>query len=216
MENQMGRHTTTGDVIAAGQDRIQFDFQFEGRRYRPTLPLMPNTLNLRRARENLQRMKARIAAGTFSFADEFPDYRHLRKVVDSNELRTCHRVFDEFLAHCEARRTKHDLSEATLRAYRKAIDRFWRPRLGEVMFLKVRYSELLRIADAKQDWSKKTYNNAVSVLRRAFAFGYRDYPYQANPASGLRGARLTYRDRPRIDPFRIQDAETLIEAIHTD
>jgi integrase len=84
------------------------------------------------------------------------------------------------------------------------------------MFLRVRYSELVRIADAKKGWSKKTYNNSVSVLRRAFAFGYRDHPYEANPARGLKGARLTYRDRPRIDPFRIQDAETLIEAIHKD
>ncbi len=212
----MGRDTTTGGVTALGQDRIQFDFQFEGRRYRPTLLMMPSAVNLRRARESLQRIRARIAAGTFSFADEFPDYRHLRKVVDSNELRTCNRVFDEFLAHCEARRAKHDLSEATLRGYRKAIDRFWRLRLGEAMFLRVRYSELVRIADAKKSWSKKTYNNVVSVLRRAFAFGYRDYPYQADPAGGLKGARLTYRDRPRIDPFRIQDAETLIEAIHRD
>jgi integrase len=79
-----------------------------------------------------------------------------------------------------------------------------------------RFSELVRIADAQKNWSKKTYNNAVSVLRHAFAFGYRDFPYQANPASRLRGARLTYRDRPRVDPFRIQDAETLIEAIHKD
>jgi hypothetical protein len=33
----MGRHSTTGGVIAVGQDRIQFAFQFEGRRFRPTL-----------------------------------------------------------------------------------------------------------------------------------------------------------------------------------
>lgn len=25
-------------------------------------------------------------------------------------------------------------------------------------------------------WSKKTYNNAISALRRAFAFGFKDYP----------------------------------------
>jgi len=74
--------------------------------------MTPTALNLRRARETLRRIKSGIAAGTFSFADEFPDYRFLRKVVDSNELRTCNRVFDEFLAHCDARRAKHDLSEA--------------------------------------------------------------------------------------------------------
>ncbi len=60
----MGRHSTTGGVIALGRDRIQFDFRFEGQRYRSTLLMMPNTVNLRRARENLQRMKARTVAGT--------------------------------------------------------------------------------------------------------------------------------------------------------
>jgi integrase len=210
----MGRHSTTGGVAAIGQDRIQFDFKFEGRRYRPTLLMTPTAVNLRRARESMQRIKTRIKAKTFSFADEFPDYRHLRSVIDSNELRTCNRVFDEFLAHCEARRAKHDLSEATLRGYRRHIDRFWRPRLGDTLFLKVRYSELVRIADSRKTWSKKTYNNTVSVLRRAFAYGYRDHPDRADPAHSIKGARLTYKDRPRIDPFRIQDAETLIAAIH--
>jgi hypothetical protein len=33
---------------------------------------------------------------------------------------------------------------------------------------------LIKIADA-QNWSKKTYNNAVSALRRAFAFGWRSH-----------------------------------------
>jgi hypothetical protein len=60
----MGRHSTTGGVLAFGQDRIQFEFQFEGRRFRPTLLMTPTALNLRRARESLRRIKARIAAGT--------------------------------------------------------------------------------------------------------------------------------------------------------
>ncbi len=43
------------------------------------------------------------------------------------------------------------------------------------------YSQLVAIAD-QHDWSKKTYNNALSVLRRAFDFGYKDRPLEANPA----------------------------------
>jgi Arm DNA-binding domain len=42
----------TGAVIALGDDRIQFDFKFEGRRYRPTLLITPTALNLRRARRS--------------------------------------------------------------------------------------------------------------------------------------------------------------------
>jgi integrase len=56
----------------------------------------------------------------------------------------------------------------------------------------------------------------ISVLRRAFEFGYRDHPEQHNPAAHLRCARLTKNDRPKIDPFAMQDAETIIAAIHRD
>ena len=49
-----------------------------------------------------------------------------------------------------------------------------------------------------------------------FDFGYRHHPEQYNPARNLRSARLRRNDRLRIDPFPIQDAETLIEAIHRD
>jgi integrase len=54
------------------------------------------------------------------------------------------------------------------------------------------------------------------VLRRAFKFGYRDYPEKYNPTYSLKSARIRKRDRTRIDPFTIQDAETLIAAIHRD
>jgi integrase len=88
--------------------------------------------------------------------------------------------------------------------------------IGALPFLQVRYSMLVKIADSHKAWSKKTYTNAVSVLRRAFAFGYRDHPYRSNPAWALKGARVKRKDLPRIDPFRIQDAEELIAAMHRD
>jgi integrase len=72
---------------------------------------------------------------------------------------------------------------------------------------------LVRIADA-YTCNKKTYNNAISALRRAFNFGYLDYPERGDPAASLRCARIGKKDRPAIDPFSIQDAEVLITAIH--
>lgn len=54
--------------------------------------------------------------------------------------------------------------------------------------LDVRYSTLVALADSP-DWSKKTYNSAISVPRRAFKFGYRDYPGQHNPTLSLASAR---------------------------
>ncbi len=54
------------------------------------------------------------------------------------------------------------------------------------------------------------------MLRRAFDFGYRDRPLQENLVRYLRSARILKTDRPKIDPFSMHDAETLIAAIHRD
>jgi integrase len=212
----MGRRSVSGGVIGKGRQRIQFDFRLNGVRYKPTLKAIPTEANLRRARERLAAIKERIRLGTFSFIEEFPDFRDWQKVRQQSPFRTCNQVFDQYLAHCESRLAKNDLSFATLKGYRKALDSVWRARLGALPFLKVPYSLLVGIANANQAWGKKTYNNKLSALRRAFEFGYRDHPEHINPARSLKGARMRRKDFPKIDPFRIQDAEALIEAIHQD
>ncbi len=211
----MGSKWFTGGVSARPRGRIQFDFVFEGVRYRPSICRPPSEANLRLARERLRAIELQIEAGTFSFSEEFPDYRYLGRLTGSAAVRSCGKVFDEFLAHCESRFARHDLAAATLNSYRRILNAVWRPALGAQLFHQVRFSKLVRIADANM-WSKKTYNNTISVVRRAFEFGWRDHPEQFNPATGLRCARLTKNDRPKIDPFAMQDAETLIAAIHRD
>jgi len=49
-----------------------------------------------------------------------------------------------------------------------------------------------------------------------FEHGYRDHPERHNPASGLKTLRMRKKDRPPVDPFSIDEAETLIGAIHHD
>ena len=76
--------------------------------------------------------------------------------------------------------------------------------------------EFPRYRGLEKPCNKKTHNNAVSALRRAFDFGYLDYPERRDPAASLKCARIGKNDRPPIDPFSIQDAEVLIAAIHRD
>jgi integrase len=211
----MGTKWFTGGVVAVSRGRIQFDFMFEGVRYRPSIQRPPSEANLRRARERLEQIKRQIEVGTFSFAEEFPDYRFLRGLSGAAAVRTCSDVFDAFLVHCAARFARGDMAAVTLSTYRRVLNGVWRPAIGQSLFHQVTYSKLVEIADTRP-WSKKTYNNAISILRRAFDFGYCNHPEQHNPARSLRGARLRKADRPRIDPFCMQDAETLIAAIHRD
>lgn len=118
----------------------------------------PTESNVQRARTRLRRIKARIAAGTFSFKKEFPAYRYERRLARSFSHQTCNDVFDAYLARCEARLAKFDLAYATLASYRRAIDSIWRPAIGARRFDQVSYSMLAKIADAKRV-GKKTYNN---------------------------------------------------------
>jgi integrase len=202
-------------VRAKGTSRIQLDFNYAGTRYRPTISAAPTESNLQRARSKLKRVKVRIANGTFSFAAEFPNYRYRDRLARSFSTQTCNDVFDAYLAHCAARLAKLDLAYATLASYRRVIDSIWRPAIGARRFDHVTYSMLVKIADAKHV-GKKTYNNLVSVLRRAFEHGYRDHPERHNPARGLKTLRIRKKDRPPVDPFSIDDAEALIAAIHQD
>jgi integrase len=211
----MGPLPTRGGVRAKGTGRVQFDFNFHGTRYRPTIAAEPTEANLQRARAKLRRIKSEIAGGTFSFAKQFPNYRYRQRLARSFISQTCNDVFDSYLAHCEARLTKLDLAYATVASYRRVIDSIWRPMIGTRRFDQVNYSMLVKIADAKRV-GKKTYNNIVSVLRRAFEYGYRDHPERHNPARGLKTLRIRKKDRPPVDPFSIEQAETLIAAIHHD
>jgi integrase len=167
------------------------------------------------ARKLNARIKAQIEAGTFVFSDAFPKFRGLKALPANVCARSCGEIFDEFLRHEEARVARGDLAPVTVRSHRQILDHVWRPALGRLPFLAVQYSMMVKIADSHR-WNKKTYNNCISALRRAFAFGYLDYPDRRDPAASLRCARIGKKDRPRIDPFSIQDAEVLIAALHAD
>ena len=73
----------------------------------------------------------------------------------------------------------------------------------------------MQIAD-RTDWSKRSFNNAVSVRRRAFKFGYRECPDRHDLTRDLNGARIQRKDRPVIDPFGLDEAEILIAALRSD
>jgi integrase len=211
----MGRKTIMGGVSPKGFRRIQFDFVIDGVRFRPSLPWLPIPANLEMARKLNARIKAQIDAGTFVFADVFPKFRGLKALPATVCAKSCGEVFDELLRHEEARVARGDLAPVTVRSHRQILDHVWRPALGRLPFLAVQHSMMIRIADS-HNWKKKTYNNCISALRRAFAFGYLDYPDRRDPAASLRCARIGKKDRPRIDPFSIQDAEVLIAALHAD
>jgi len=215
----MGKKAGLIGVQAKGTDRIQFDFRIKGVRYRPTVYRKPTEANLRRAHEQLRDIKARIKSGTFNFDEEFPDYRFKDELPSppgsDKNAESCGDVFNKFLAHCEMRVLMDDMAFSTLDGYREILDVIFRPKIGEQPFEHVVYSQLAEIVSAHtKGKKKKTYNNVTSAVRTAFKFGYKDRPGKFNPALALETFRITEKDRPKVDPFTIQEAETIISACH--
>jgi Arm DNA-binding domain len=150
----MGRRSTTGGVTPVGSHRIRFDFTVDGVRLRPTLKWLPNEANLRRARAHLERIRAQIEAGTFCFSEEFPDYCGRQTVPIPLSAQSCADLFDNFLAHEEARVERGDLAPITLASHRQILNHVWRPHLGHLPLLGIRHSMLVKIADT-HPWNKK-------------------------------------------------------------
>jgi hypothetical protein len=73
-------------------------------------------------------MKAGIAAGTFNFGEEFPDFRGLHKLPLPLRAQACSDVFDAFLCHEEMRVAIGDLAPATLASHRQSLDHVNRSR----------------------------------------------------------------------------------------
>ena len=131
----MGKRSLFSGVQAKGTDRIEFDFEFEGTRYRPTLMRIPSEGNLRRAYKQLIDIKKRIERGTFNFQEEFPGYRYKASLAVNRAKRrqrpeTCNDVFDKFIAYCEHRVSMDDMALSTLNGYREIMDRIFRPEIG--------------------------------------------------------------------------------------
>jgi len=59
VEGLNGRRSLSAGVVAVSTSRIRFDFMFDGARYRPSLPIVPTEINLRRARAQLEGIKHR-------------------------------------------------------------------------------------------------------------------------------------------------------------
>jgi len=221
----VGKRAQYSGVRPKGTDRIEFEFWCDGNRYRPTLLRTPSEGNLRRAHKQLLDIKKRIKQGDFNFEDEFPDYRFKHALPKAKggaaeeeveqKRETCDQVFDRFIAHCELRVSKDDMALSTLQGYQEILDRIFRPEIGRETFEAVLYSRLDEVVAAHtRECKKKTYNNITSAIRTAFKFGYKDLPGRPNPAVALPSFRITTKDRPKVDPFTIQDAESIIAAAH--
>jgi len=100
----MGSKWFTGGVLAAPPRKNSVRFRFQ-RHPVPSFSQAPSfRANLRRVRERLESIKHQIRLDTFSFEEEFPDYRLLHRLSGDGEFVS------------------------------KVLDGVWRPQIGQQIF----------------------------------------------------------------------------------
>lgn len=176
---------------------IRIKFTLDGKRHSETLMLngevmKPTPPNIRYASKLAAQIKGRIAHGTFSMIEMFPASGQSQTLTVSDQL-------SSWLGG-------QRLEESTRRGYDSAR-KFWSGVIGDIPLRQLKVSDILKGLATHKEWSGKTVNNKVDVLRSALDLAVLDNLMPTNPAKHV--PRATYQKEPP-DPFSLEEAEIIV------
>lgn len=200
-----GNSTSAGGVdIREGSIRIAFSYQGKQRRetlYLDNEPLPPTPANVKYARRVAIDIKAKIKAGTFTYADYFPHSPMAVAVAENVHL--LFDVMDRWYALLE-------LKASTKGQYLKRMNSFWKPHLANVPIGSVKHSDILAVLKKGTWTSGKSRNNELSMIRQVFEFARKDKIIEVNPCEEIE--RVSYQ-KPAPDPFTLGEANQILASI---
>lgn len=192
-----------GTGVTPRDNSIQLAFTWQGKLRRETLRmdgviLPPTAPNLKLAHRTMKEVRAAIAAGTFDYAEHFPDSKHA-SAKDSGAL-TFGKACADYLDACG------QLAKKTRDQYRNALN-FWKGLLGADTPLASMKHSTLRAKIGKHPWaSAKLMNNYLIPLRGVFKMHLRDLKI-SNPLDGIENAK---HQKPGPDPLTPDEREKVL------
>lgn len=188
----MGR---IGSGVEARETSIRIKFVIDGETIRERLTLNgkslpPTPANLKYANRVAADVRRRIAAGTFDYAEFFPESP--RAVQSTDTTATFGSLADLWLE------SKGQLEAATKNQYDNAVA-MWKRLLGENTPLDKLTHQVLAARIGGHPWaSPKSCNNYLIPLRGIFAFEYRGRKALDNPMAGIKNLPVV---KKIPDPF---------------
>ena len=197
----MGR---TGSGVEARDNSIRIHFTLDGEQRKETLktngkPMAPTPANLKYATRLAAEIREKIKHGTFIYADYFP----ASKTATTGQGVTVADRLDVWFD------TLVGKEGSTLKGYRTARA-WWEERLGHVPVRALVRSQILAALATEPDWTGKTRNNKMSVLRQALHLALADGVITANPIDGIDSFA---HQAPEPDPFDRDEAEAIIAGL---
>jgi integrase len=197
----MGR---TGSGVEARENSIRIHFAYMGEARKETLktdgkPMAPTPANLKYAHRLASEIKDKIRHGTFVYADYFP----ASKNATTGQGATVADILDQW------RKSLVGKESSTLKGYDSAIA-WWKAKIGAKLARALIKSDVLQALAKEPDWTGKTRNNKMSVLRQSIQLAIDDGVMISSPVAGIDS--FSHQD-PVPDPFDQDEAEAIIAGL---
>lgn len=187
-----------GQGIIPRKSSIQIYFKYNGQYYKEALRIPPTPANLKYAETTRKEILRKIEIGTFDFKEYFPDSSNVAKT----DLPTLNTVAEEWLDF-----KKRELTDTTLMEYRRIHKTYFMQSLGNLIFEKIRFSDISKVM-SNLPGGKKTFNNNLSVLKCIY-----DYGIKAGYTNENQAAKFDFmkRDEPKPDPLNQEQIQMILE-----
>lgn len=205
------------DGVYAREASIQISFQWEGRRHKERVALSPTASNLRAAARLRDEIISAIKIGKFTLDDfilHFPNSAWLKKrlnPVGANPVaiprggRTLRDVTETWFKIAEG-----ELEGTTLKEYRNTMNRYFLPALGDKDVARIEYEELALLMASHKITNAKTFNNAMTPLRRVFAYARKTRKVAVDITADIECRRV---QNAVPDPLELDEMELVLNWI---
>ncbi|MGB5180107.1 MAG: DUF3596 domain-containing protein [Gammaproteobacteria bacterium] len=208
----MGRKQRTG-ARSTSASSIEISFTYQGKRCREKIKLKPTPANLKRAERHRAAILDAIEKGTFDYATTFPDSKN--RAIFSDQPGAAITV-ERFLSDWW-RTEEKELKASTRTVDQRILFNQIIPEFGNLALTDLKW-HLIRDWVKSQEWSRKTQNNKLSLLRRALNDAVEQELIHHHPMANkvIRRRKSRAESAPnstyKIDPFSHDERTALINA----
>ena len=210
----MGRKQRTG-VRAASASSIEISFVYKGKRCREKIRLEPTPANLKRAERPREAIREAIYRGPFDYATTFPNSKQARRLSDEPGANI---TLEEYLSDWW-RKEEKELKASTRTVEQRILFNQIIPAFGSLMLTELKWP-MIRDWVKSHDWSRKTQNNKLSLLRRALNEAVEQELIHHHPMANKvirrrkSRAHASASSKSKIDPFNQEERAALIDTAH--
>lgn len=219
----MGAPTVSS--VNARDDKLFFDFRYQGKRCREYTKLADTAANRKRMKAVLARIDAEITLGTFDYAKHFPGSRNASKFANTHAQAPCAEP-DATPLYKEFAETWFSENEPLWRrshiaTVRSTLDRHLIPAFGVQPVADIEKADCLafraRLAKlpgrcGNRTLSAKTINRTMQIHGQILDEAGERYDF-VNPTRRIKSMK---QPKVQIHPFSLEEVEKIIETIRTD